>query len=914
MTLSTAVNRVASGDSGFFRAGIGVRVHGGGGTPAPTPADYTATTEAELTAILALGSATLNNKRVALASANWAQRTITLAPASKVTFVAQNPASRPNLIRWKIGAGAANLFFEDLRFVTDSWGTTAQNDVLAYNGSGVVGPCTWTRCGFKGGYGGPGSSGNLWDNNIDPTGTSRYPEYACILPVFDATGAVVDYNISRNNVAGLMADGTYPLTFNNDGVTFTTLPTDWTMTVSGGVITTVTKGTTGASNGTLLTGVGVRSKIITWAGQQRMGGCLKVGVTRDGTTVTVTGLQTWIDCDFTDLANGVKFTPPGGVTFEGCTFQRIYMDTIALGISSDGATGGPVTVRFNTYTQGFSAQGDPGDPHADMMLQMYMDDAGGIQTSADWGPVTVEGNVCFDGNTRGHGQMILMADNPQNIYYKDVRIVGNIGLSRLSTVGLQSEGMRNGYIYRNTIARFTYDAADNVGTSVNCSITPPNPGWNPVGEQTFFDSNISESFSGMDGGVATGNGVVLGSQGGSIPYATVFASPPTAGAGSGTWPTTRAGVVAAFSPTAGYVGKGAGGSDGYIDYAARTINTAMEPVFVKFTNLSNQVAGSAVSSEWRKILGGPATGTYTVSNGTVQFADDVAGTNATAATTSGSYTRGKYMRLNLTNSASGSTATTATITFNGTWARSFASTTASAASYPVVAMDSATPDLFRRASGSLGADANVGTIALTRFKMAAPPGAVETIFGSSSGTARVQVQLVGTTGKLRINLYNGTSQLWRIESNINVCDGVARDILVSWDTSQTTESAGRSVYIDGLPDSSSAATWGTGGQVVSYSASINAYQLGPATGNNIEIGAFYLNVAARVDLTDASNRAKFAPDLIGTNGTGPTGAQPVIFLVGNDAQWNAGLNRGSGGVHNPVGSAAVTPVSGSAWS
>lgn len=884
------------------------------GTPTPTPADYTATTESELTAILALGSATLNNKRVALASGNWAQRTITLAPASKVTFVAQNPASRPNLIRWRVGAGAANLFFEDLRFVTDSWGTTAQNDVLAYNGSGVVGACTWTRCGFKGGYGGPGSSGNLWDNNIDPTGTSRYPEYACILPVFDATGAVVDYSISRNNVAGLMADGTYPLTFTNDGVTFTTLPTDWTMTVSGGVITTVTKGTTGASNGTLLTGVGVRSKIITWAGQQRMIDYLKFGVAREGTTVSVTGLQTWIDCDFTDLANGVKFTPPGGATFEGCTFQRIYMDTIALGISSDGATGGPVTVRFNTIAQGFSRQGDPGDPHADMMLQMFMDDQGGTQTSVDWGPVTVEGNVVFDGNTRGHGQMILMADNPQNIYYKDVRIVGNIGLSKLSTVGVQSEGMRNGYIYRNTIARFTYDATDNAGTSVNCSITPPSAGWNPVGEQTFFDSNIAESFSGMDGGVATGNGVALGSQGSSIPYATVFASPPTAAAGSGTWPTTRAGVVAAFSPTAGYVGKGAGGSDGYIDYAARTINTAMEPVFVKFTNLSNQVAGSAVSSEWRKILGGPATGTYTVSNGTVQFADDVAGTGATAATTSGSYTRGKYMRLNLTNSASGSTATTATITFNGTWARSFASTTASAASYPVVAMDSATPDLFRRASGSLGADANVGTIALTRFKMAAPPGAVQTIFGSSSGTARVQVQLVGTTGKLRINLYNGTSQLWRIESNINVCDGVARDILVSWDTSQTTESAGRSVYIDGLPDSSSAATWGTGGQVVSYSASINAYQFGPATGNNIEIGAFYLNVAARVDLTDASNRAKFGADLIGTNGAGPTGSQPVIFLVGNDAQWNAGLNRGSGGVHSPVGAAAVTPVSGSAWS
>lgn len=878
-------------------------------------ADYTATTEGELTTILALGSTTLNNKRVALASGNWAQRTITLAPASKVTFVAQTPATRPNLIKWKIGAGAANLFFEDLQFVTDNWSSSSLNDVLAYNGTGVVGACTWKRCGFKGGYGGPGSTGTLWTNNIDPTGTTRYPEYACITPTFDDTGAVVGYTIQRNNVAGLMADGTYPLTFSNaSNIVFSTLPTGWTMTVAGGVITTVTAGTAGASNATTATGVGIRSSMISWTGQNRMINYLKFGVGRDASSVSVTGLQSWIDCDFTDLANAIKFTPTGGALVEGCTFSRIYMDTIALGIASDGDTGGPVTVRFNTYTQGFSAQGDPGDPHADMMLQMYMDDQGVTQTTVDWGPVTVEGNVVFDGNTRGHGQMILMADNPQNIYYKDVRIVGNIGLSRLSKVGIQSEGMRNGYVYRNTIARFTYDATDNVGNGVNCSITPPTVGWNPVGEQTFWDSNIAESFSGMDGGVSTGNGVLLGTQGASIAYATVFTAPPTVAAGSGSWPTTRAGVISAFSPTAGYVGKGAAGSDGYIDYTAKTIDTAMEPVFVKFTSLSGQTTSSAVSSEWRKILGGPATGTYTVTNGTVQFADDVSGTGATATSTSGSYTRGKYMRLNLTNSASGSTATTATITFNGTWARSFASTTASSASFPIVAMDSATPDLFRRASGTLGTDANVGTIALTRFKMATPPAAVETIWGSSSGTARVQVQLVGSTGKLRINLYNGTSQLWRIESNTNVCDGVARDILISFDTSQTVESAGRSLYLDGLPDSSSAATWGTGGQVVSYSASINAYQFGPATGNNIEIGAFYLNIAARVDLTDAANRVKFGADLIGTNGTGPTGSQPLIFLVGDATQWNAGLNRGSGGVHNPVGSAAVTLVSGTAWS
>jgi len=896
---------------------MGSTALGGAPAPTPSPADYTATTEGELDTIIALGATTLNNKRIALSSRNWSQRTITLAPATAVTFVSQTPASRSNLIRWKIGAGAANLFFEDVQHVTDAWGATSLNDVLAYNGTGVVGACTWTRCGFKGGYGGPGSTGNLWTNNINPTGISRYPEYACITPTFDATGAVVGSTIQRNNVSGLLADGVHALTFSNvsSTIVFTTVPTGWTFTVSGGIITTVTPGTGGASNATLATNgsIGVLSKCLSWTGQNRMIDYLKFGVQRDASSVSVAGLQSFIDCDFADLANAIKFTPPGGVYIAGCTFDCIYMDTVALGIGTDGDTGGPVTLRFNTYTRGFSAQGDPGDPHADMMLQMYMDDQGGTQTTVEWGPITVEGNVCYDGNSRGHGQIMLLADNPVGVFYKDVRIVGNIGLSRLSTIGMQSEGVRNAYIYRNTIARYLYDHADNAtGGAVKSTIAPP-AGQAGVGEQSFWANNILENTSGMDGGVSVSGDVILGSQGSTLAYATVFSTPPTDAAGSGTWPTTRSAVLAAFSPTAGYVGKGAAGADGYVDYAAKTINTAMEPVFVVFDSLSNQTTSASVSSAWRKIIGGPDTGTYAVTNGTVQFADDVAGTNATGTSTSGSYTRGKYMRLNLTNSVSGSTATVATITFNGSWARTFSSTTASSASFPVVALDTTTPDLFRRASGTLGTDGNVGTLALQRFKMASAPAATQTLWGSSSGTARVQLQLL-TTGKLRLNLYNGTSNLWRIESNTSVCDNSYHDILFSWDTAQTTESAGRSLYRDGVADSNSASTWSAGGATVTYSATINAYQFGSPTGNAFEVGVFFLDVLSRVNLTDAVNRIKFDADLIGTTGTGPTGSQPIVVLVGNDTQWNAGVNRGSGGTFSPVTTSAVTLVSGTAWS
>lgn len=63
-----------------------------------------------------------------------------------------------------------------------------------------------------------------------------------------------------------------------------------------------------------------------------------------------------------------------------------------------------------------------------------------------------------------------------------------------------------------------------------------------------------------------------------------------------------------------------------------------------------------------------------------------------------------------------------------------------------------------------------------------------------------------------------------------------------------------------------------------------------------------------LDLSIQANREKFilngAPVDLGTTGATPTGTQPLIYMKGNAASWNAGTNAGSGGNFTMTG--AVT--------
>lgn len=287
----------------------------------------------------------------------------------------------------------------------------------------------------------------------------------------------------------------------------------------------------------------------------------------------------------------------------------------------------------------------------------------------------------------------------------------------------------------------------------------------------------------------------------------------------------------------------------------------------------------------------------------------------------------KLMQFRMTSAAAGSSVTK-TVSLGGVtfdWRLD----SVSAYSYPQILMDPTTPDTFGPASSqTLAASAgSVGTLALMRFRMDGKPTANITLFGSSAGTPKVLVQIL-TTGQIRISLAAATGSAFaRIESNFSgaragdgLCDNVDHDILVSWDTSQTDQALGRSIYVGGSDVNASGATWATG--TVGYATAINSYRIGNVGGStrDLMLGAFILRCTERVDITDGAKRALFAADYLRDGGLGPFSSRPAFLLTGTAGQaggWNdatTGMNWGTGFKCKPVAPSAAADVTGSAWS
>lgn len=79
-----------------------------------------------------------------------------------------------------------------------------------------------------------------------------------------------------------------------------------------------------------------------------------------------------------------------------------------------------------------------------------------------------------------------------------------------------------------------------------------------------------------------------------------------------------------------------------------------------------------------------------------------------------------------------------------------------------------------------------------------------------------------------------------------------------------------------------------------------------------EIAEFWFSTASQIDFSDANNRAKFArngrPAYLGTDGSKPTGSQPLIYMKGAASAW--ATNYGSGGnftVNGALANAATPP-------
>lgn len=880
----------------------------------PGSADYTVTSASEFNSVMSLGSAILAGKIVELQPGNYGSLTIAdVTPLSLLTIRGvvtpiESIGSSGQLRKKLTGSFAiidklildncSNIRITGCEIVSSSWQATPSPAIqLSHVNTNVIIDDNCIHSGYRGSVSTPHDVLN------------DVPEYACVAG--DMVGGVVTaLEITRSYVGSLLSPGTYNLAIaeaNGTGFNATFTVTNTTLNgITGNHITSTNLISGGSGYNMNIQ----RTRRLTFAGQQRMSDWLPYGIQNvsiGGTTANRGGL-TITDNVFMDLSNAVKPAAPddvSAITVERNSFYRVYQDYFSAGLTGS-TVPPPVYFRDNFGTLPFSKSGDAGDPHSDW-FQLYMNDLSPPYTPSDWVTVIQERNIFIDGNCRGGVQGNLVGDNPAGVAYQ-MRAVGNIIMSKNLPNAMSIDNARWSYLGYNTLAR--YDPTDPQNTSIANLRINDALGRNFVGgnivEATLFQAGAST----LVNTVADSN-VIMGQNGATIPYSNVFVA--------GTLPSTKDEAIVYFASKSPYTAKG-GGRSGYVDWTARSLNLTLERPYIEWTNLANQAASSSVSSEWSKLLGGPLSKSISITGGTYQIADDASGTNATAASSSsvvGNF-RDKFIRVNLTNGAGSSQTTTATLTIDGL-TFSFSSTTISTASYPVVAFDGS--DRSVRSAGALApADGSLLTVG---FKMKFPlsnPAANTSIFGTIAGSAVFEVQLL-TTGLIRINVRNaaGTAIAQINQTGSSLCDGGTHEVLVSVDMTQTVAANGRSVYIDGVDRTSATGTWSGGsGITIGYTRSTGAIQYsfgGNATTMiNGEVSYFYLDTDSRLDLTSSVNRAKFAPDLIGSNGSGVSGAQPRIFLTGVASQWNdgAGLNRGYGAKYIMTG--AVTDVSGSAWS
>lgn len=628
------------------------------------------------------------------------------------------------------------------------------------------------------------------------------------------------------------------------------------------------------------------------------------------------------------------------VHIRDCWFERSIGDFVRAQIASgSGQFTGLYKFERNIVLDVIGNARDAGNPHSDATQLYAITAIAGNDANNPFKIIRPEANNNFYGITRKGSRAQLQTHfwQASDSHQENDKVVVDQGIVRNNVaIGL-------GY------KLFYADASRDMYIRDNIGVLPT--WWTPPDGANICDIRVDRTYNGSSGGtpytvsysdsealvantIAEGltgnatlraeNNLTTGLQGSDISHATIFADPSDPGS---TILSPHA-LFEKYKPLAAHATKGP-----------------------QFSSLRALIAHNGDFTGERAHIGpldqiGVAANTLTTSNMFVIHGGDVGDTlslicpvglewrtlepvdRATVITgwnsANASVPVGKLMQFRMSSAASGSAITKTVTLGDSTFDWRLDSVTAYA--YPQILMDPTTPDTFGPASSqTLSASAGTtGTLALMRFNVNEKPTANITLFGSSAGTPKVLVQIL-STGQIRVSLAAATGSAFaRIESNFaganGVCDGLDHDILISWDTSQTDQALGRSLYIDGVDSNSSGATWATG--TIGYATAINSYRIGNvgAGGRDVKLGAFILRCTERVDITDGAKRALFAADYLREGGVGPFSSRPAFLLTGTAAQtngWNDatnGMNWGTGFKFKPISPSAAVDVTGSAWS
>lgn len=223
------------------------------------------------------------------------------------------------------------------------------------------------------------------------------------------------------------------------------------------------------------------------------------------------------------------------------------------------------------------------------------------------------------------------------------------------------------------------------------------------------------------------------------------------------------------------------------------------------------------------------------------------------------------------------------------------------AAFPIVRF---TPSVRRTIGGAnnlAASNSPFGTFALLKFKFAALPPSNSEIFGNNASALPFRLFL-NTNGTLELRVTGPTGNPFIIRAQTPpLTADVEYDILWSFDMTQASNAAGINCYVNGAVQALSFLNWAGGAGVVVGWTRAGTYQWNYSGNLTFDLGAFWLDTTTRVDLTSASNRARFTKVTAGnldilTRGDGITGSIPAHFHVGDADQWNDGngINRGTG--------------------
>lgn len=247
-----------------------------------------------------------------------------------------------------------------------------------------------------------------------------------------------------------------------------------------------------------------------------------------------------------------------------------------------------------------------------------------------------------------------------------------------------------------------------------------------------------------------------------------------------------------------------------------------------------------------------------------------------------------------------------------TWTGQDATLTKASGAYSAqgVNFDGTNDYLTRGAALTGAASGKKGTVSFW-FKMNGGNSATQSIFEPNSVTGAGHLYIRrNSSNKIVIQGRGGFSTVLQLTSNTSYTSAMSAwaHCVASWDLA----SGVGKIYVDGADDTAASPTLTNAN--IEYASPTNLAVGGtPAGGQllNADLAELYVNFSDYLDLTNSANVQKFrsaggAPVNLGSDGSTPTGNQPIAYFKNATATWESNLGSGGGFTENGALTDAAT--------